>query len=390
MRRVAPLLSFAALLAGCNPHNAETEGKFTAFLSVSTSATIFQDALNLDDFESHTQVDCRDPDDVNILGDADTTLCPAIDDFDHERWLGFDGYEVVSSPLEPWRGEAVMTAEGDLLITFHNRLPGGEDFRFAIAVDPRFQPTHCGLIDGQSTVQAVDGDWLAEWSRDVSAEAGGPGGTLFYLNAFAYQFNPSNVEQYWILPDKWLAGAGIAKFAQEDFYIRAVRYGRPSAYTAFELEEGPPDSGDLFYSWMRAGDDPKTNTSHQAMLSEIRGIAAETTAEWAMVGADVTPMVHANDWRAPDGSSPGLDGWGELHYNWIRFDQPATDLVAGAPATGAFSLVMDAGESQSRLLIDGTFNIDLIKKDRWTVGDLSALKTAEYAADQCGAQATAE
>lgn len=380
-----------ALSTACTPQSATlVDGSYTAFLSVSTSATISKDSLKLasdgidpSGFDTRLQIDCRDSADATLLPAADGTKCPAVRDVVHERWLQYDGYEVLSSAMDPWRGEAIMTSEGDLQITFHQRLPNGKDFRFAMIVDPQFQPTQCALDStGASVRQAVDGDWLAEWSKDA-ADMGG--GTLFYLNSGAYQFNPSDTNVTWILPDKWRAGTAIAKFAEEDFYLRAPRYGMPSAYSAYDLDSSAaPRTSDLFYTPGLAGD-PGYSDAYDHMVTRVQDVADTTANEFSTVaGVDSQPMVHDNRWRAPDNVSAGLDGWVELDYNWVRFDQQPGDLTVGNPASGDFSLLLQAVGSQSQLVVHGTFDVPKIKADKWTVPDLTAQKQAEYGTQLCG------
>lgn len=396
-RHLLAIPAVLALSTACTPQSATlTDGGYTAFLSVSTSPTISKDSLKLakdgvdpSGFDTRLEVDCRDGVDVPLLPGADASKCPAVADVEHERWLQYDGYEILSSQMDPWRGEAIMTAEGDLQITFHQRLPNGQDFRFAMVVDPQFQPTQCTLDStGASVRQPVDGDWLAEWSKDA-ADMGG--GTLFYLNSGAYQFNPSNTEVTWVLPEKWRAGTAIAKFAEEDFYLRAPRYGMPSAYSAYDLDSAAaPDASDLFYTPGLA-DDPGYSAAYDDMVTRVQDVADKTATEFSTV-ANITmqPLVHDNRWRVPDDISAGIDGWVELDYNWVRFDQAPGDLAVGNPATGDFYLTLVAVGSQSELTVHGSFDIPKIKADKWTVPDLTAQKQEEYGTALCGDTAPAQ
>lgn len=371
-----------ALAAGCTPHTAEIgEGTFTAFLAASTSRNILEDQLDLDGFAEHWQIDCRDLDDEDLLPDR-LDVCGDVNDFDHEQWLTFDGFEVVQEPLDPWRGEAIVTSEGDLQLTFHQRLPGGKDFRFAFVVDPQFQPKECVLDEnGESVSVDVDGgNWLENWSADVDS------GTLYYINAGSYQFNPSDLDDIWILPDEWLAGFAGTKFAQEDMYLRAVRYGAPAAYGGYEVEGSGVGVRDLFYDGsLQEGEDPTASTSYQELIGEVETVRDEVAAELAVVGVeDLAPRVHTNEWRTVDGASAGLDAWVELHYNWVRFDQQPADLAVGNPATGEFHLWLDSADSQSKIFIRGTFNVDKIRKDKFTVQNLQEEKLEEYGTSLCG------
>lgn len=416
-RSLVPALGLIAVTGGCNPQNAQVpEGSFTAALAYSTSNTLLLEAVDLEAFEKRVSFDCRDapeegefdfrlptrngdlcdenacvktddPTDIQYVDSSEVEALTA-DGYDcdesyppvHETWLAFDGFEVVTSPLEPWRGEAIITSEGDLQITIHNRLPGGADFRFAFVVDPKFQPRTC-IADpetgGPKRVD-IDGDWLANWSKDVDS------GTLFYLNAGSYQFNPANLAESWTLPQEWLAGAAFARFAEEDFIARSVRYGRPSKYLAYEVDDSELTARDLFYCDVDAGADPTTDECIQGMKERVNGFAQDVRNELHLIDADVTPRVHTNEWRPPDGNEPGLDAWMEMNYNYVRVDQAPDELIVGNPASGDFELVFDGLDSQSRLFIKGKFEVEKIKKDNWGVQDLRAEKYEEYGTILCG------
>jgi hypothetical protein len=410
VRSVLLPLVLAVVASGCTAHSADlTEGSFRAYLASSTSTTLYEGDVDLDgggpDWK-HYAIDCRtlveDPEEELSAGEVRERLDGALeicddpdpdDDVDHiwppqhELWLELDGYEVLTDKLDPWRGEAIMTSEGDLQITFHHWLPGyRQDFRFAFVVDPTFQPTVCGLDQGGNPqLQQDDGDWLANWAKDTEP----PDDSLFYLNAGSYQFNPSNLDDLWILPEQWLAGFAAAQFASEDFYSRSVRFGQPDAYLAFEIDSyDPPSAADLFYEVLEPDIDPISDTGFVELVEEVGVIADETAVELALTDPNgetwYTPMVHDNAWRTPDGTAAGLDAWVELQYNWVRFDQKPADLVVGSPASGEFSLVMGATSSQSRLFIEGSFTVDKIKKDHYTVVDITEDRLAENGTVICG------
>jgi len=367
--------------SACVPNNATLqEGDFAVFLASSTSKTLTDDKIDLDagsEAARHYTVDCVGGDKqlkkaLDICGDANWPPT-------HEAWLSRDAYHVYTDTLEPWRGEAIMTSEGDFQVTFHQALTGGEDFRFAFVIDPVFQPKKCVQSEEGSTVmEPVDGLWLENWSADVDA------GTLYYLNSAAYQFNPSELDEVWGLPNEWFAGFATAKFGPEEFYLRGVRYGEPSFYSRFEAEEvTEPSPDELFYQAMNAGVDPTTSTAFQSLIADVEEISEQTTAELALVELPaVRTKVHTNEWRAPDGRAAGLDSWVELHYNWVRMDASST-LVVGASASGEFNLTFDAAESQSRLFIQGSFVVDEIKADRWVTDDIQAIKLEENGTVLC-------
>lgn len=402
-----------ALATGCKPHNAElNEANVRTFLGVSTSPTIFKSALNLDSFEKqkngrHYQIDCRtfeNEEDEALFRLENAPECDP-DAFNHgtrnapvynEPWILQEGYEVVSQDIEEWRGEAIMTWEGDFQITFHSRVGGAnDDFRFAIVVDPDFQPTECVTGEsGEPELQAVDGDWLANWSADLD------GGTRYFLNAGAYQFNPSSVDDLWALPEDWLAGYAAAKFVEDDFLMRTTRYGEPGAYAEFEVDTyyTTIDANDLFYAYVTEGGNPEENNAYQENIERANQIVEETQADLALLqdpddeGDDWTyaPVVHTNTWREPDGNAIGLDSWVELHYNWITFDE-GSQLEVGGQASGEFSLLLEGYSSQSVIFITGKFKTDKIKADNWTAPNLYEDKLEEYGTVLCGEdQAAAE
>jgi hypothetical protein len=392
----------------CAPQNAElTAGSYTAFLADSSSLTVAKGLVPFDDeaFSSSYKVDCREFVTANNNNENETLrlddrlpICAgSIFDNDegvtnadwppeHEVWLGQDGFHVVTQDLEPWRGEAIMTSEGDFQIGFHHRLPGGEDFRFAFAIDPNFQPTVCEqTADGAGTELAnVDGDWLGNWSKDLKGDDNG--GTLFYLNARAYQFNPDDPDggQIWSSPEEWRAGYSAGKFADEEFTMRTPRYGEPAIYTALEAEDGyTVTEDDLFFCDLFEGEDPNTSNCMEGLIEDVNDVASEVGTELERVLVDYTPMVHDNTWRDPDGYAPGYDGWVGMHYNWVVIDA-GSDLSEGGSASGKFAMVFDAYDSYSRFFVQGEFNVDKIKNDVWTTDDLRAIKLEENGTVLCG------
>lgn len=315
---------------------------------------------------------------------------PGAPAFAYESWLHRDAFQVVKQPLEPWRGEAIMTTEGDFQITFHHKV-GGDELRFAFVVDPDFQPQEC-VGDGDNvSAEDVDGNWLENWSRETPDDKGG---TMYFLNTGAYQFNPSDLEDAWFLPQDWLAGYAEAKFAEEDFFVRGARYGDPVAYSEYEalgdlFGQVFVTVEDLFYIALGADDDPATADldedgvpDYEEMAEQVGDVITQTETEYALLEYEATPVSHLNDWRPPDGLADGLDGWGELHYNWVRIDD-GSKLEVDGNASGEFHLLLTAIDSQSRVLIRGEFNVDKIKKERWGTKDVEAEKLEENGTVLC-------
>jgi hypothetical protein len=332
-----------------------------------------------------------------------------------ENWLAADGWHVVTEDLDPWRGEGVVTHEGDLLVGFHQRLPGGDDFWFQFAIDRFFQPTQCVQDDDGGVVRAAkDGDWIDEWSRDLERiaelqgdeEAFAPfkhlepylDGRMFYLNARGFQFNPDENNDRWTIPQQWASGAAQGKFSEEFVLHRAPLYGDPQVYDLFErLGLGEGDTGDLgglfsdllWYCPMVAGTDPLTNQCMKDLLEEIDTSVAWSKGEMDLVlkedadAPSVFPfsnMRHINTWRAVDGAPSGFDGWGEMYYSYVVFSADS-DLRIGGRAEGAFTLFMLGQDSNTRVMVQGTFEVPKIKKDYWVPDDLREKKREEAAED---------
>jgi hypothetical protein len=102
------------------------------------------------------------------------------------------------------------------------------------------------------------------------------------------------------------------------------------------------------------------------------------------------PLVHNNDWRAPDGRAAGLDSWVGLHYTWVRLDQQPDEVVVGGAVSGEFQMLFDGAESQSRLLVRGEFTIDKVKADKWTTQVVAEEKFKENETYLCGEPAWEE
>ena len=438
----ASLTALLALLisAGCSPQTAElTDANYYAFMSEATSFSLLKgsvdpekwtdcitenglvaaeikekdviDALGASlkksDGNCAYVVDCRDfgtkkENDVLKIADA-LNVCKDWSDRDGdghpapevEAWMGQGGFHALTEPLAPWRGEAILTAENDLQISFHHRLPGGADFRFSIVVDPDFQPTECAVEGDGAKPQPIDGDWLGNWTEDLRALGKGdlkPGhailedqiekGTLWYLNARGFQLDPADPEDtFWSLPEQYLAGFAAGKFADEDFHTRAPRWGEPFVYDAVENDLGVSiTASDLWFTYMDLGEDPSQNQDHLDNIEQVQALADTIEAEWSAVGVDYAPMVHANLWRTPDGFPSGLDGWVGLHYNYVAI---TGKIAEGEAITGAFNLILDGDDSNSRWFLSGKFDVPKIKSDKWTTEDLRAIKLEESGNKLC-------
>lgn len=291
--RVASFVLASVLVAGCSPQNAKiTGGEYTAFLGVSNSISYQRQNLQYDKFDRQYYIDCRVFDaaggpkeneadrlgeGTGEQGDVRLPICEGDQGGQawpptEETWMGDDGFLVLGSTLDPWRGEAIITSEGDVQISFHQPLPGSaDDMRFSFTVDPNFAPKDCVPTADGTGVEAkpIDGDWVEGWSGNLGTDEGG--GRLFYLNANAYQFAPKETYEHnldpatkdlrrWNFPNEWMAGYTEAKFGDDRLFMRSTRYGDPASYLSYENSQNSlggidltPDvySGDLYYcqSW---------------------------------------------------------------------------------------------------------------------------------------------
>lgn len=442
--RLAPSLLLVA--AACAPRNAElTEGEYVAFISETTSFSLSTGKISPEDWpeDDRWAVDCRVFEDQNGNGefkDEEDALrlegAEDLDDLcrsrkngggvktDNESWLSQSPWHVVREAIDPWRGEAILTGEDDLQVTFHHRLPGGEDFRFAFVVDPAFQPTTCDVDDnGDIVTIPLQGSWLDEWSKDLHALADldelppeyavlapfvdDPDAKLYYLNARGYQIDPGgDGSDVWILPLEWRAGFGAGKFSEEEFHTRAPRWGQQQLYDAIDQDGGTSFSDDQLYfcPLLEPGDDPETGNCMQLgpndfmTGAELREALQDTVdnavSDLSMVGVTTlgpfddsednvpmyAPMIHDNFWRAPDINPAGLDRWQEIHYNYVVL---SGNVEPGGSVKGAFSLLYDSDDSGSRFLVQGQFEVDKIRKDRWTTDNLQVEKHKENGTFSC-------
>ena len=89
-----------------------------------------------------------------------------------------------------------------------------EEFDFtSVSTQPLCQYSVLRDKNAQGSLQYVDGsDWLSRWKEDED------GHTIYYLNAGAYQINPSDSEDYWYLDNELSSGFGMSRFGGEEFF----------------------------------------------------------------------------------------------------------------------------------------------------------------------------
>lgn len=370
-RRAAPLVLWSSclLLPGCTKQHAEITGTFTAWIAADNSATAAEDDL---DFSQADVFDCSTPDGMT----GNVADCDAVDP-DWFTWLEESPYYRFQDSLDPWRSEAIITSENDFQLTFHQDLGNGQDFRVAFVVDTDFEPSECAQGEsGEAELVQVDGeDWVARWSED---EEGGL--YIYYLNAGAYQYNPYDDDEYWVLPDEWLAGYGYAKFDADEFNAHPTDFG------VYDVSEDLVDSGGEIENWYVSMDPDEPDWSeYEALLAEVQEGAAAWEQELVEQGGaqeDFQLKVEDNSWREPDSSSAGLDGWVQMESSWVRLDTRGT-FEDGQPVSGDFQILLDGAESTSRVLVTGSFSVDQVHEDRWGYPSLEEEKEEENDTPTC-------
>lgn len=427
---LSPLLASALLAPACAPQSAQlVEGDFTGFLSVSDSLTAFKGNIPVGEdaegtWERYHTVDCRDFETAETPAENEQLRLPGrlqicrgddgVGNADwpprHETWLDGRGFHVFGETLDPWRGEAILTSEGDLQIGFHHRLPGGVDFRFIFVVNPNFQPRACvQREDGEGTeLIDVDGDWVGNWSRGLN------GGQRFYLNGASFMWDPIQAKEntsgqnpvQWFLPNWWLAGYGGGRIGDDDLRIRSARYARPELYLAAEEDEltgGPAVTfNDLLFCDVPDLPDCDANPSAcEALLAGAEACTGQVNAassiterirsEYQLVrvpdaeGLPVfEPQVEDNRWRpfAPRDAS-SLSRWVEIHYNYVDFDEDIRGLEPGDSVSGTFHLILDALDSGNVMMVRGRFDVPRVRRDRWTTDYLPPILVERNETELC-------
>lgn len=429
--RLTPALLISAAVLGstaCSPQNATiSQGQYSAFLSITTSAVFVEGTVDVEELQNSWVWDCRvlaptverpEGADMSLCNDPEEGEGVKVGDtaggIQHETWANNGGFVGIQEDLDPWRGEGVITSEGDLNVTFHHRI-SGSDFRFAFVIDPTFQPTECQDDGSGGIVSApIDGDWIDNWGRvmtepnydggDVEWPGQESSGTLFMLNSGSSQIDPDSQEDgdflnYWNLSPKMEAGYARARYGAEEMFVYKSRYGTPYVYTDYNARSEEPFTEDfLFFERLNPDDFSDENYEaeirayepYRVMMGEAEQIARETRDDIdALHPGNITlgkyqPAVAGNAWRKPDGFTGGFDGWGEMHYSWVRIDQDREDIVAGADLSGEFTLWFYGANSQSRVVVQGKFEIDGVKKDRWTTPNVDQDKLEENNTSICG------
>ena len=359
MRRA--LLSTTLLLPAlaCSPQDATIVGQYSVWLAADSSGTVAEEELDLTEA---TIIDCTS----EPLSGNDAA-CGSMDP-DYYTWLEDDGYYLMEGSFDTWRSEAIVSSEGDFLLTFHHDLGDGQDYRIAFAVDPTFAPSTCQQdADGNAVDTLVDGaDWVEEWSVDEGGQY------IYYLNSGTYQLNPNDSEDYWVFPDNWLSGFSTTKFAAEEFNSVPSLWG--------EYDSGTPNN------WYVSLDSDEPDwTEYDATVAYVEDLAdswASELEDQGLTSQDFQLRVVDNSWRAPDGSAAGIDGWVSMEHSWVRLNTHEA-IEAGDSVSGDFQIFFQAIESGSYMLASGSFEVPEIREDNWGYPVIEDQKREENNTPDC-------
>jgi hypothetical protein len=411
------------LLTACNPSDATiTDGYWLTWVSVNSSNITKNDILTFmeDPVSEHPEgapsvhaFECSDrgwnrfrniwepgyigptdgtnPDEITggncMCGEDGTPACDELDETncpvlaecadiretEFYTFLQNDGFYLLQQEVTPWRTEALLNGEGDLQLTVHHALPENEDFRFHFSIKPNFMPTHCTTDEnGDPKVEYVDGaSWLDEWSKDED------GYNIYYLNAGSYQLNPSDGSPWYNITD-WSSGFGHARFAGEEFS------SVPPAFGNYENDEG---DGFMYASNRTEPDYDQYAETIATITERSDGWSQEITTTSMPPGEDgsvyFSHKIEDNLWRPINSTNTGLDGWLEMHSSWVRIKDTAT-FVEGSPVEGDFQISYQALESNSRVIVKGSFSIEALKSDPWAYPILEDQKRLENGTEFCG------
>ena len=364
--------------------------------------------------ESWDDDESNDPD-GNMLTPEDCTVRQPP----YLYWLTEHSFYVDNKPLDTWREEVVMTSEGDLQMTIHVNTRFG-DYRVGWVIDPDFQPTECTEVDGKTTLQEIDGNWVEGWSNSNEEDEGY---STFFLNGGSIQINPSNTGDYWYLDEDWYAGYGFSRFGDETFYLYSTDYFDP-AYTPLWVstdDDGRVTGGygnygtEVFEELNCSGDGDNCNgyadyADLVAMARDNFNNGGENQAgdyvapvdeeleRYGLVSRADQPFhvkVEDNSWRptAPGegGDAVGFDGWVGLNPAWVRFKATQDEMAAlevgslDKPLEGEFQIYLFSLSTASVQIVNGSFKINNIQNDRWGFSPtLDDVKRAENATPACG------
>lgn len=417
---LALLVSTGSLVAGCGPNDGTVSGDYLVFLGERGANIEDLKArkvpINSDDADKRAQaydtfgltpIDCRELEDESArLPDADYSAC--LDTNGDPRgthwyyWLDDYAYYKKEGRIEPYRVEAVITSEGDLQLTVHMDVARFGDFRFGWVIDPDFQPVDC--VDdeaGGSELVQIDGNWVEAWSE-------GSDGTLFHLNAFSYQLNPANHEDYWTIDQEWMAGYSFGRFAEEPFSGHSTDYLDGEGWPIYLLDY----NRDTFLGGYGSEEDfpwhlpfAGTNDTYDSWFDEVIGPEGlgEEAHDLATLGQSEFPhefRFEHNGWRISaeeeddelsENYAYGLENWIGVSSSWVSLELTPAEVAALEPGSlekplkGSFQIHGEYPDSTSKLFVKGEFSIDHLRKDVWGFSPtLDEQKREENNTPECG------
>ncbi len=220
------------------------------------------------------------------------------------------------------------------------------------------------LVGGDPVATELDyGVVIDQWSSDEE------GHRIWYLNAGSYQLNPENQDDYWVLPEEWLAGYAHAKFSAEEFDVVPTQYGYDS--------NGDGAWDELFYVDVDA--DAPNPDAYAAKVNEITEDAAVWAADLETYGKMNKPFemkIEDNQWRPIDLSQAGFDRWIELNTSWVRISEDS-NIEVGGTVKGDYQIFLAGRESDSQVVVRGSFEVPEVGWDRWGYSILEDVKQAE-------------
>jgi len=213
------------------------------------------------------------------------------------------------------------------------------------------------------------GEVLEEWSTDED------GYTIYYLNAGAYQVEPSSEGgSIWSLPQEWRAGYGHAKFAAEEFDSLPTLFG-----------DAVIDADDYQSSYVGTPYDDPSDASFERKLEqwvETAGLWSQELVSHGMINEEFSVKLEDNAWRPVDIPTAGLDNWIELNTSWVRIKDGA-DFAVDGQVEGDYQIYFLGRESSSSLVVRGSFKTTNIREDRWGYSNLEDDKFEENGNEAC-------
>ncbi|HCH63607.1 MAG TPA: hypothetical protein DFR83_12445 [Deltaproteobacteria bacterium] len=268
------------------------------------------------------------------------------------NFLRQDGYYAMKGDLEPWRTEAILTGEGHLQIAFHQDVQG-EDWQLIWTIDPDFKPETCiSSTDGEAEIVQVDqASWVEKWSEDED------GHDIYYINSGAYH-SPDQGATLWYYPRDWTSGNGYGKFIGEEFLSvqpvvrNAISEIDPDLLYDDEDGNGIPDEQEAFIE-------------AEAVASAVDAVGWVENAGASMGDWQFETKLEDNLWRPLNTVQAGLDGWTERNYSWVRI-KDGSKIQPEGKVSGDFQVVLAGLESNSRFVVQGSFEVDELRVDKWS------------------------